>query len=117
MAQNKNYFLKYFGGDGNQTAVDLIVNSDGTFLILGNSIQADGAIQKVYLAKANALGELISQITYGVVDMEASDFELTSDGKIAVIANKGVTSANADVLLTKFTLDLTPVDSVVLYAG
>src|SRR5258706_10968605 len=85
--QNKNYFLKYFGGDGNQTGVDLIVNSDGTFFILGNSIQADGATQKVYLAKANALGELINQITYGV-DMEARDFELTSDGKMAVVANK-----------------------------
>src|SRR5579872_5163488 len=82
---NKSYFIKYFGEDGNQTARDLITSSDGTFFILGNSIAADGLTQKVYLAKANALGELIKQITYGV-DMDARDFQLTSDGRIAVVA-------------------------------
>src|SRR5689334_11469027 len=109
---NKNYFIKYFGGDGNQTAKDLIVNKDGTFFILGNSILSDGATKKVYLAKANAVGELISHITYGV-DMDARDFLLTSDGKIAVVANK----SNADILLTRFTLDLAPVDSALLFVG
>jgi hypothetical protein len=113
---NKSYFIKYFGGDGDQTARDLIVNKDGTFFILGNSIQS-GATSKVYLAKANALGELISQTTFGA-DTEARDFALTSDGKIAVVANKkNVTSSNVDILLIRFTLDLIPLDSAILFAG
>src|SRR4051812_20831882 len=113
---NKSYFIKYFGGDGNQIARDLIINKDGTFLILGNSIQPDGLIKKVYLAKANELGELISEITFGV-DMEARDFVLTSDGKIAIIANKNISSSNVDILLARFTLDLKPLDSALLFAG
>jgi len=114
---NKNYFIKYFGGDGNQTAVDLIVNSDGTFYILGNSRMSTDSIQKVYLAHANAQGEVIKQITYGAVEMDARDFVLTSDGKIAVVANKGITSSNVDILLSRFTLDLVPIDNALLFAG
>jgi len=114
---NKSYFIKYFGGDGNQTAVDLIVSNDGTFYILGNSRVSTDSIQKVYLAHANAQGEVIKQITYGVVEMDARDFVLTSDGKIAVVANKGITSSNVDILLSRFTLDLVPIDNTLLFAG
>jgi len=113
----KNYFIKYFGRDGDQTAVDLIVSNDGTFYVLGNSRITPDSIQNVYLAHANAQGEVIKQITYGSVEMNARDFVLTSDGKIAVVANKGVTSSNVDILLSRFTLDLVPIDSIVLYAG
>src|SRR6267154_1355551 len=114
---NKNYFIKYFGGDGNQTAVDLIVSADGTFYILGNSRASTDSIQKVYLAHANAQGELIKQITYGAVEMDARDFILTADGRIAVVANADTKSANVDVLLSRFTLDLIPIDNTPLYAG
>ena len=122
---NQNYFIKYFGGDGNQTAVDLIVNGDGTFFILGNSRVSPDSVQKVYLAHANAQGEVINQITYGApvtygaVDMESKDFVLTSDGKIAVVANVGISSPNVDILLSRFTADdlLAPIDNMVLFAG
>jgi len=114
---NKNYFIKYFGGDGDQRAVDLIVNTDGTFYILGNSRTSTDSIQKVYLAHANAQGEVIKQITFGTVEMEARDFILTADGKIAVVANVDVKSANVDVLLYRFTPDLAPLDNITLYAG
>ncbi|GHN01322.1 hypothetical protein WSM22_28110 [Cytophagales bacterium WSM2-2] len=113
---SKSYFIKYFGGDGNQTAVDLIVNPDGTFYILGNSVRSAGVNQRVYLAKADAQGRLLWQRTYGdpAIKMEARDFELTSDGKLAVVANKFTTSANADILLSRFTLDGNAIDSVLL---
>src|SRR6267154_985080 len=114
---DKNYFIKYFGGDGDQKAVDLIVNADGTFYILGNSRASKDSIQKVYLVHANAQGELIKQITYGTVEMEARDFILTADGRIAVVANADTKSANVDVLFSRFTLDLIPVDNIPLYAG
>jgi len=113
---NKNYFIKYFGRDGDQFARDLIVNKDGTFFILGNSKQSGGSTNKVYLAKANSLGELIQQVTYGV-DMDARDIVLTSDGKLAIVANKNVSSTNVDILLTRFTLDLTLLDSALVFAG
>src|SRR5581483_8392553 len=82
---DKNYFVKYYGGDGNQTAVGLIVNSDGSFFILGNSRVAVGEPQQVYLAKADARGNLIWQVTYGKSEMEAKDFVI-ADGTIVVAA-------------------------------
>jgi len=112
----KNYFIKYFGGDGNQTAVDLILNNDGTFFILGNSIRSAGANQRVYLAKADAQGRLIWQKTYGdpTTVMNARDLELTSDGTLAVVANKLSSANNMDVLLSRFTQDGNAIDSVLL---
>lgn len=112
----KNYFLKYFGDDGDQQAVDLIVNTDGTFFILGNSRETLGTNRKVYLAKANALGQLLWAKTFGDVEMEAKDFLLTADGKLAMVANKlNSNSNNMDVLLTRFALDGTRMDSVLLF--
>lgn len=104
---NKNYFIKYFGGDGDQIATDLIVNKDGTFFILGNSKGPDGSAKKVYLAKVNEFGELIWQKTYGTsVDTEAKDFLLTADGQyIVVVANRATSSSGTDALLTRYTLD------------
>ncbi len=115
---NKNYFIKYFGGDGDQIARDVIVNSDGTFYILGNSRISTDSIQKVYLAHANAQGEVMKQITYGSVEMDARDFVLTSDGNLAVVANAGVISSNLDIHLIRFSLpDLKPIDNTVLSTG
>jgi hypothetical protein len=106
-----NYFFKYFGNVGNQKAVDLVVNnSDGTFYILGNS-KAPDSVQKIYLAHADAHGQLIHENTYGSPDkkeLDAKDFLITSDGKLAVVAN--VNGSNSEVLLIRFSLSsLTPV--------
>ena len=112
---DKNYFVKYFGGDGNQQAVGLIVNADGTFFILGNSRKSVGVEQQVYLAKADAQGNLIWQTTYGKEDIEmfAKDFVLTN-GTLVVAANKLTTPSNMDVQLIRFTLNGDTVQSAVL---
>lgn len=104
---DKNYFLKYYGEDGSQTAVDLIVNDDGSFFILGNSKKLSSDTLKIYLAKADALGNMVWQKTYAYnnsLQTEARDFELTSDGKLAVVANT-TSNGNTDILLARFTFD------------
>jgi len=92
----------------------LILNSDGTFFILGNSIRAAGANQRAYLAKADAQGRLIWQKTFGdpATILTARDFELTADGNLAVVANKLTSANNMDVLLSRFTQDGNAIDSV-----
>lgn len=112
---NKNYFVKYFGGDGNQKAVGLIVNQDGTFYILGNSRSSTAALQQVYLAKANALGDTIWQTTYGNAEMDARDFKL-ANGFIIVAANRKAnpTSTDSDIQLIQFKLNGDTVQSKVL---
>jgi hypothetical protein len=105
-APGKNYFVKYFGGDGNQHAVGLITNKDGSFFILGNSRIATDSLQKIYLAKANAEGNLLWQITYGDAEMTAVDF-LIDNNSIVVVANKsiGIDTQDKQIQLVKFDLN------------
>src|SRR6478609_2460584 len=111
---NKNYFVKYFGGDGNQKAVGLIANDDGTFYILGNSRTATDSLQKIYLAKANAVGDTIWETTYGDAEMEARDFKL-ANGSIVVVANRhsSQTDTNSDIQLIQFNLSGVSIQSKV----
>ncbi len=111
----RNYFVKYFGGDGNQTAVGLIANSDGTFFILGNSRVVASDTQKVYLAKADAQGNLIWQTTYGDAELEARDFAV-SNGVIVVAANRapGPGSIDKHIQLIQFTQDGVASNNVIL---
>lgn len=89
---SKNYFLKYFGNDGDQTGVDLVVNPDGTIVIFGTSkvktpnSQTDDT--QFYVVKADPTGNLIWEKTFGGPnDEEARDIELTSDGRIIIVGN------------------------------
>jgi len=91
------------------------VNNDGTFFILGNSVQTSSSLTKVYLAKIDASGDVKKQIFFGGYSMDARDMELTSDGKLVVVSNRQ--SPTRDVLLSRYSLDLNPIDSVVLSAG
>lgn len=100
---SKSYFLKYFGGDGNQRAVALITNADGTLYILGNSRAADDSLQKIYLAKASTTGDVIWQRTFNEsVETEARGFILTADQKLAVVANRYPSAVTSFVSLYFF---------------
>ncbi|HTH55082.1 MAG TPA: hypothetical protein VL728_03505 [Cyclobacteriaceae bacterium] len=112
---NKNYFVKYFGGEGNQKAVGLIANDDGTFYILGNSRVSTGAMQQVYLAKATALGDTLWQTTYGNAEMDARDFKV-ANGFIVVAANRktNVASTDSKIQLIQFKLNGDTVQSKIL---
>jgi len=122
-APSKNYFVKYFGPNGNQKAVGLIVNNDGTFYILGNSrppaiaTQQTTASQQIYLAKANALGDTIWQTTYGSssAELEARDFKI-ANGSIVVAANRKAspTSTQSNIQLIQFKLNGDTVQSKIL---
>ncbi|MBS1682473.1 MAG: hypothetical protein JST48_12240 [Bacteroidetes bacterium] len=112
----KDYFVKYYGGDGNQFATDLIVGDDGTFYILGNSRRSPGEVQRVFLVHADAQGNVIKQITYGNVEMEARDFQWSKDKTmLVVVANKN-NSTDTDILLSRFDPSLNIIDSLLLQA-
>ena len=53
----KKYFIKYYGEDGDQEAVDFVINDDGTVLLLGNTISPDGQ-KKISLLKVDAEGNV-----------------------------------------------------------
>jgi hypothetical protein len=117
-----DYFVKYYGVDGNQQGVDLVVNSDGTLILLGNS--EDNLNGKQYfLTKVNATGAIVWQKFYGDLSEEtAMDVEPTVDGAYIIALQKrfGVNdiqlelvkvSGNGDVIAAS-TFGPNPVDKV-----
>lgn len=85
----QNYFVKYYGEDGNQDAVDMVVNADGTALLLGNT-QVLGRNKRMVLMKVDARGEMLWQKRYGAMDgndENAQDLEPTADGNFLVLSN------------------------------
>lgn len=110
-----NYFVKYFGGDGNQFGVDMKVDTDGSIYILGNSSNsAESANQQIYLAKATAKGLVEWEKRIGKVQLEAKDLEFTSDGNLILVAN--MQNATSDVLVMRFDKQGNKLDSVVVWS-
>ncbi|MEI9921718.1 MAG: hypothetical protein WDO14_23440 [Bacteroidota bacterium] len=83
-----NDFYKYIGEDGDQTAVDMVVDADGSAYILGTTNTGNSGLQ-IYLVKTNTLGEVQWTRTYGdAVDETPKDIEMFSDGTLVVLADK-----------------------------
>jgi hypothetical protein len=106
---DENHFLKFYGNKGNQFGVDFVVNSDGTYILLGNSREKVDTTQQVYIAKADSKGKIVWEKTFGgPLDEEAKDIELLANGNLMVLANSEVTSGvnrNRDVMLLVLNQD------------
>lgn len=103
-----DYFLKYYGEDGNQQAVDLIANSDGTFILLGSSSVGQGII----LVKADAEGNTLWKKKFGNASDIPIDIEPTLDGNYVVLSNFQAAGNNLDVKLIRVAPDGSQIDSV-----
>jgi hypothetical protein len=91
-----NYFIKYFGVDGEQTGVDIVVNADGTILLLGTTNSARNGLSNkdLFLVKSDAKGNLIWKNSFGSKSSEdAKDIEVTTDGRIVLL---GTSEKNGD---------------------
>lgn len=103
----KDYFLKFYGIEGNQTGVDFVVNPDGTYVLVGSSRQAsDTSSLQIFVVKADAKGKVIWQKTFGdkTLDEEAKDIEVLSDGNLIVAGNaERIKNGDHDVYLILLT--------------
>jgi len=122
----KRYFIKYYGDDGDQEAVDFVVNNDGTVLLLGNTRPQDGK-QKLLLIKVDPAGNALWTKQFGSgfdrdgnsIDENAQDIEPTVDGSgYLILSNlyRGVeTSTNErlyDFKVIRIGLDGNKLDSM-----
>lgn len=88
----KNYFIRYYGADGDQEAVDMHVNADGTVLILASNETTPG-FKRIMLIKVDKNGEVLWEKMYGGVTPGVDpsegpqDLELTTDGKFLILSN------------------------------
>ena len=56
-----HYFVKYYGGDGNQRGVDMVTLSDGSLLLLGN--WSESAFESdIYLVRVDPEGGVIVNV-------------------------------------------------------
>lgn len=99
----KNYFIKYYGEDGDQEATDFIINDDGTILIVGTS--TFGLDKRIYLVKVDKEGNEIWKRTLGsAVNEIAKDIEpITAGpdaGNFVVLSNVVRNSSGFDIRLT-----------------
>ncbi len=97
----ENYFVKFYGEDGDHTGVDMVTNSDGSFILVGNErVVGDAMGQQIYLVKVDALGTVVWQERFGTPgDDFAKDIELTVDGNVIIAAEVQKISNDRDVFV------------------
>jgi len=84
-----SYFIKYYGGDGNQYGVDMLSLDDGSFLLLGQYAETDFN-RDVYLLRVNAEGSVIWENRIGENEpgvWSPKDIEPTNDGNFIVLSD------------------------------
>jgi hypothetical protein len=110
-----DYFIKYFGEEGHQEGVDLLVNADGTILLFGNtSVTREETGQNFFLVKSDANGNVLWQKTFGGKNQEnAKDIEVTSDGRVVLLGTTKNDSGDSDILLITTDATGVKIDSVV----
>jgi hypothetical protein len=92
---NKDYFIKYYGEDGDQRAIDMVLNADGTIMILANTT-VPGSSQRILMIKTDSEGNILWQKKFGseqdllgreIVSENAQDLEPTADGNFLILSN------------------------------
>ena len=83
---DKDYFLKYYGSSsGNQRAVDMIVNADGSIVILGES--ESGGQRQIYLLKLDAMGRVLNEKYFSGPTEVVKDIEPLGNDTYLILAD------------------------------
>ena len=107
----KQYYIKYLGGDGDNEGIDLIVNTDNTFVILGSSVLQDGS-RKIFVTKTDSEGEAIWEKRFGNGNEYPQDIEPISGGYI-ILSNIDIGGGVHDFKLIRIDNDGNKIDSLV----
>ena len=108
---SQNYFVKSFGGNGNQYGVDMTVLDDGSYLLLGNW-ETDRTENRIYLVNVDAEGNVIWEKKLGTSAERAKDLERTNDGNYIILSDNS-SSGNRDVKIIKINPQGDKLDSAV----
>lgn len=110
---DENFFFKLYGGDGDQSAVDLIANEDGSFFILGNWNFGPVTGSRVYLLRISDKGIVLSETLLGTLQDKAKDLETTGDGGLVILCDHQTSTSNIDIKILKLTSEGVVQDSVI----
>jgi hypothetical protein len=107
----QNYFIKYYGEDGNQEGADLLINADGSMILLGNSSSQTDPVPVPFLVKIDPLGNVLWRRQLGGLNERAVDVELDKQGNLIVLSNVGDES-NSRIRLFRIDQQGNGIDSV-----
>ncbi len=105
----ESYFIKYFGGDGNQEGVDMLTLSDGSLMLLGTS--EFGGKKSIYLVKTDSKGNIIWEKTYSGTSDVAIDIEPAQDNFV-ILARYEKSDSDHDVRLMLVSPDGNEINNV-----
>lgn len=110
--EEKNFFVKYYGAEGNQDGVDFVVNeTDQSLILLGTSSVGEGS--RLLVIKTDWDGNVVWKKNFGGTNDVAKDIEHANDGGYILLAETpGAGGDNADLKLIKISSDGTKIDSV-----
>lgn len=112
-----SYFVKYYGGDGNQKAVDMMLLDDGSFLLMGNWTQSS-VDTDLYLVRVDSRGDILWESRIGEdvstnTIWDAKDIERTNDGNFIIVTDfQKDAGLQRDLKLLKISSEGTLLDSV-----
>ncbi len=114
----QTYFIKYYGEDGNQEGVDLLVNSDGSLIILGNSSSQTNPVTIPFIAKVNQFGSVqwqrqLGGPQLGGVNEKAVDVEFDNIGNLIILSNYAE-GDNARVKVYRLSPEGVGLDSIIV---
>ena len=108
-----DFFIKYYGGTGNQGGVDMIEGSNGEIYLLGNSDSEKG--KKFFVTKIDSTGKILAQQYFGdpdpLTDEVAVDIEPAYDGNFIIAIQKRISATERDIKLLQISSDLVGIDS------
>jgi hypothetical protein len=107
---DKKFFLKMYGTDGDQTAVDMEVLGDGSILLLGTSVSDDNT-SRTYVVKLNDEGQIVWTKKFGETRETAVDIEPTLNGNFVLLSDFVSSNLDHDIKLILITQDGVKLDS------
>ncbi len=96
----ENYFVKFYGDEGEQEGVDFIMNTDGSVVMLGNTNEL-GTDQQIYVVKVDSRGLVLWQRSIGLTNKNdiAKDIELHPDGRIVIAGETEMSVGDKDIYI------------------
>jgi hypothetical protein len=87
----ESYFTKYYGEDGEQVGVDIVLNADGSMILLGNSFSQSASVSP-FIVKTDPLGNIIWQVNLrpevaSSINETAVDIEPINGGQFVLVSN------------------------------
>lgn len=109
-----DYFLKFYGTEGEQTGVDFVLTADNAIVMVGNSKREATANQMIYVVKVDLNGNVIWENMIGLDDKNnaVKDIELHPDGRLVIAGETEMAVGNRDVYVKILNGDGVGLDSI-----